>query len=354
MEQTMEAAVLHAPGDLRVEQVNRPTDLEKDEVLVKIMATGICGANIGRVMETGTYSFPMIPGHEFCGVIEATGAEADHFKPGDNVAVSPLMPCFRCEPCQGGLYSLCDDYNFLGSRTDGGFAQYVKAPAKNVLKMPDDIDYQEGAALEPAAIILHGIHKVNLRTGDSVAVVGCGALGFFAVQFAKISGAYPVIAIDIDEEKLKLAKSVGADFCINASETDAVAAVKEIAQTRGVSLAIETAGNNIAREQCVKIVKKQGHVLIFGTAHKDVVFSPKVFEIIVRNEVIIEGSWNSYSVPFPGREWHDILDLLGNKKLQVNPLISHVFPLRDAPQVFQDILDRKLKSYNKIIFTPHT
>jgi len=184
----MKAAVLHAPGDLRVEDVPVPA-IGPDDVLVRVMAAGICGSDIGRVMVTGTYRFPTVPGHEFAGQIEKTGANVTHLVAGDRVAVAPLMPCFDCEWCRAGKFSLCDSYDFMGSRSDGAFAEFVKAPARNVMKIPDSVSYDAAATIEPAAIILHGIHKLDVSLGDAVAVVGCGALGYFALQFAKLSGA---------------------------------------------------------------------------------------------------------------------------------------------------------------------
>lgn len=352
MDTTMQAAVLHAPGDLRVDSIPVPSDLTSREVLVKVYAAGICGSDADRVMKTGTYSFPMIPGHEFCGMLAAKGSAVSHLQEGDKVVVAPLMPCFDCEPCRHGFYGLCADYNFLGSRTNGGFAQFVKAPAMNVVKMPADIEYVEGATIEPAAVTLHGIHQLRIMAGDTAAVVGCGALGFFAIQFARLAGATTVIAIDIDADKLNLVREIGADYCIDASTRDVIAEVMKLTAGRGVDIAIETAGINTTREQCIEIVKKKGQVMLYGTAHGDVVFSPAAFEKVIRYELVLRGSWNSYSVPFPGLEWQTIINYLRDRRLNVKPLISHVFQLDEAPRVFGEIFERKFK-YNKIVFTPN-
>lgn len=349
----MRAAVLHAPGDLRFENVPEPGSPGPDEAIVRVQAAGICGSDIGRVMVWGTYRFPTIPGHEFAGVVERIGTGVTTLKPGDKVAVAPLMPCFDCEACKRGQYSLCDTYNFLGSRTDGGFAELVKAPVRNLIKVPQTMDLRHAAAIEPAAIILHGIHKVNISLHDSVMVVGTGALGYFAVQFAKLSGASPVIAVDIDEAKLALAKSVGADICINASQTDAAKAVAEATGGRGVDLAIECAGNNAGRELCFNSVRKQGTVLVYGSAHSDVSYKGHTFEKLLRHEITMIGSWNSYSVPFPGREWFEIVDLMSSGRLQVEPFISHSFGLEAAPKVFRDLAGKSFGPYNKILFTPN-
>lgn len=350
--ETMKAAVLHAPGDLRIEHVSVP-EIGTDEVLVRVMAAGICGSDIGRVMVTGTYSFPTIPGHEFAGKIEKIGARVTHLKVGDRVAVAPLKPCMNCEWCHSGKFSLCDHYDFMGSRSDGAFAEFLKAPASNVIKIPDDISYDIAATIEPAAIILHGIHKLNLSLGDAVAVVGCGALGYFALQFAKLSGAQPLIAIDVDDEKLALAQKSGADVCINPTKVDAVAAVKAATGGSGVKIALECAGSNAGRDLSILVTAKQGTIMLYGTAYGDVVFAEKAFGRMVREELQVIGSWNSYSLPFPGKEWLDIIELLNNGRLIVEPLISHRVTLDEAPAIFKALKERKFGGYNKILFKPN-
>ncbi|MDO6732753.1 galactitol-1-phosphate 5-dehydrogenase [Marinovum sp. 2_MG-2023] len=350
----MKAAVLHAPGDLRVEDVPVPDNLEPDEVLIKVAACGICGSDIGRVMVTGTYNFPTIPGHEFAGTVEKVGGQFAHLQQGDKVAVAPLMPCGKCDDCARGNYSLCEDYNFLGSRTDGAFAQYLKAPAQNVLKVPDNVSLEVAATIEPAAIILHGIHKVDLSLGDAVVVVGCGALGYFALQFAKLSGAQPLIAVDVDEDKLELARQVGADICINPTKIDALAAIKEATKGRGVALALEAAGNDAGRDLSILACAKQGKVVLYGTAYGDVTFSKAAFDKIVREEVEVIGSWNSYSVPFPGKEWFDIMGLLEAGRLEVESLITHRAGLDEAPEIFRKLKDRSFGPYHKILFKPNS
>ena len=353
MERTMLAAVLHAPGDLRVEAVPVPEDLSENEALVKVMAAGICGSDIGRVMTTGTYSFPTIPGHEFAGIVERTGTAVTNVRPGDHVAVSPLIPCFRCDSCQRGNYSLCDDYNFLGSRTNGGFAQYVKAPARNLVCVPEHVDLDEAATIEPAGVILHGLQKISLKLGDSVAVIGCGALGYFGVVFAHLAGARPLIAIDVDEAKLELAKKAGADICINAARENVLQRIKEVTSGRGVDISLEMAGNDAGRTLAINAVRKQGTVLLYGSAHHDVAIPPDTYEKILRHEIHLVGSWNSYSVPFPGREWTDIVALFAAGKLTSRPLISHHLPLEEAPSVFRQLANRQFEPYSKIIFTPN-
>jgi L-iditol 2-dehydrogenase len=349
----MQAAVLKAPGDLRYETVAVPADLGPQDTLVKVMAAGICGSDIGRVMVTGTYRFPTIPGHEFAGIVEAVGSEVKSVGTGDRVAIAPLLPCMACDSCRRGHYSLCDNYSFLGSRTDGGFAQYVKAPARNLVRFPDTMSFEEAATIESAAIILHGIHKINLRAGDSAAVIGIGALGYFAVRLARLSGARPVIAVDIDESKLRMAREAGADICIDASAADALQQIRAATGTAGADVVLETAGNNAGREMAIHAVRKQGTIVVYGSAHHDVVFKPETFERVLRSEIHLVGSWNSYSVPFPGKEWLDLIRFIEAGELSAKPLISHVRPLSDAPRIFKEIAERSFGGYSKVIFLPH-
>lgn len=350
---TMKAAVLHAPGDLRVQEVPLPGNPGDEEVVVRVMAAGICGSDIGRVGVTGTYKFPTIPGHEFSGIIEGVGVNVRSVQVGDRVAVAPLMPCFACEQCKDGNYSLCDNYDFMGSRSDGGFVQLLKVPARNAVKIPNNIDFEAAATIESAAIILHGIQKTELGLGDPVVVMGCGALGFFAVQFAKLSGAQPVVAVDIDEEKLALAGQVGADICIYSQQEDAFTEIRAATGGRGAAYALECTGNDAGRDLAIRSTAKRGKVVLYGSAHGDVTFKGEVFESILRQEIEVIGSWNSYSVPFPGKEWFDIIELVKQNRLSLKPLVSHSYPLEKAPEIFAQLKERTFGSYHKILFKPN-
>ena len=345
----MKAAVLHAPADLRIETVAVPAP-GPGEVLVRVRAAGICGSDLERVMVTGTYSFPTIPGHEFSGEIVELGAEVSGFSTGDRVAVAPLIPCRSCDYCQQGFYGQCEHYNFLGSRTDGAFAQYVKVPVESLIPLPDKVDYFEGAAIEPCAVALHGIIRIGIKSGDTVAVLGCGAIGLFALQFAKILGATRVIAVDISPWKLEMAAQAGADECINGAQVDPVAEILRLTGGKGANVCCETAGVSVTQEQCIRAAAKQGRVLYLGTAHKDVVLPPATFEHMIRGEVTLTGAWNSYSAPYPGVEWRAVLDYIASGKLKISPFITHTFPLEQLPGVIADLAAHKFE-FNKVMVT---
>lgn len=343
----MKAARLYQPGDLRIEEVECPV-LQKGQVLVKVHAAGVCGSDLPRIMLTGTYHFPCIPGHEFSGEVVECDKTVTKFRKGDRVAAAPLMPCMVCEMCRKGFYGQCESYDFLGSRRDGGFAEYVAVPEENLLLLPDSVSYREAAVIEPAAVALHGLYKLHLNGNKTAAVFGCGAIGLLCICQLKLLGVSSIAAVDIETEKLKLAEKLGADVVINSLEEDPV---KRIFQEykKGVDAAVETAGTPVTQEQCIRAVKSRGEVLFLGTAHKNVIFPPETFERIVRNELCIFGSWNSYSAPYPGKEWREIIRYLEEKKLSFEPLITQTYPLERIPEIIADMAQRQFP-YIKVMF----
>lgn len=156
----MKACVLHGIRDLRFEAVATPL-LAKGEVLIRIKASGICGSDIPRIFTKGTYRFPTIPGHEFAGQIVAVSEDADRQLVGRKVAVFPLLPCMKCEACQIGEYAQCKDYNYFGSRCNGGFAEYIAVPIWNLVMVPDSLSYEAAAMAEPAAVAIHALRQAS-------------------------------------------------------------------------------------------------------------------------------------------------------------------------------------------------
>ncbi|MHC4506332.1 MAG: galactitol-1-phosphate 5-dehydrogenase, partial [Planctomycetota bacterium] len=258
MPKTMKAARLYAPGDIRVEEVPVPVPGE-GWVLVKVTACGVCGSDIPRVMKTGTYRFPTIPGHEFAGEVAALGPGVEGTKgleEGLRVTVIPMMPCRKCDYCSIGAYQLCESYDYVGSRRDGAFAEYVQVPARNLLALPEGVDFELGAMTDPVAIARHAVKKLAMKPGDRVAVFGVGPIGVFAIQWAKIMGASEVFAVDVFPEKLRLARDLGADCTVNAREEDPVAKILELTGGKGVERTIEFAGLPVTQEQCILAASK--------------------------------------------------------------------------------------------------
>lgn len=331
----MKALVLHGRKDLRYEEMETPS-IGDDEILVKVMSTGICGSDLPRVLGNAAHYCPIVLGHEFSGSVVQIGKNVTRWALGDDVAGIPLVPCGSCEDCQRGDYALCKHYTFIGSRIFGSFAEYVKIPAKNAVKLPSGVSYDQGAFFEPATVALHGLFVMNFRGGYDTAVVGAGTIGLLTIQCAKALGAKRIFAFDISEEKLAKAKTCGADVCLNTTSDSFRDIIRQEMGGRGFEMVIETAGVEFTEILSLEIASNKGTVMYIGTPSKNVTMKPKEFEYLNRKELTVRGSWMSYSSPFPGREW----DLAGyyfqQGLLNAEPLIDRIIPLAEGAAAFHD------------------
>ncbi|OFW63274.1 MAG: galactitol-1-phosphate 5-dehydrogenase, partial [Actinobacteria bacterium RBG_19FT_COMBO_36_27] len=271
----MKACVLHGIGNIKVEEVLTPSP-GKGEVLIKIRASGVCGSDIPRIFSNGTYHFPTIPGHEFAGQIIEVGNGVDKGLIGEKAAVFPLIPCMKCEMCQIGEYAQCRDYNYFGSRCDGGFAEYISVPAWNLVVMPDSLSYEEAAMAEPAAVSIHALRQAGIQIGDNIAIFGAGSIGLILGQWALAWGSDRVMLVDIDGGKVSFAKKMGFSYSWNSNEDgDPIEWIKEITEGRGADIAIEGAGVSQTLEQCFKSVRSFGKVVAMGNPMGEMKLSQK-------------------------------------------------------------------------------
>ena len=295
----MKAAVLYANDDIRYGDYADPV-IDSESVVVKVHAAGICGSDVPRVLYNGSHYYPNVLGHEFSGEIVETGENVKGFSTGDKVTGAPLMPCLKCPDCQKGNYSLCRFYDFIGSRRQGAFAEYVKLPAVNAVKFDNAVSYEQGAFFEPSTVALHGLRVNNYTGGYDVAVLGGGTIGLFTMQWAKIFGAKSVAVFDISEERLDLCRKMGADYIIN---TQTFTEADSFRPLNAYHVVFETAGNSMTMQAAFEIADNKANICFIGTPAKDLTFTPRLFENMNRKEFRLTGSWMSYSAPFPGEEW---------------------------------------------------
>ncbi|MDE4542169.1 galactitol-1-phosphate 5-dehydrogenase [Thermoanaerobacterium sp. R66] len=345
----MKAGVLFGVNDIRYTDFANPICGEND-VIINVKACGICGSDPPRILKNWRYNLPAIPGHEFSGIVVDKGEKVGNFELGDKVVVIPFIPCGKCENCLKGKYSLCNNNDMLGSKSYGGFAEYAKVPATNVLKI-NDIDFESAAMIEPLAVALHGVLGIEPIVGDTIAIMGAGTLGQLVIQWLKVMGIDDIIAVDISDTKLKEAKNLGATICINAKEYDPVKEILNITSGYGVDIAFECAGSKITQEQCLLVTKKSGKVAYLGIAYSDIHLKENSFESIFRKELTLKGFWNSYSAPFPGQEWIKSIKYVENGSINLIPMISHRFKLSQIKEAFDMIAERK-EEYNKIMIIP--
>ena len=346
----MKAARLYAPGDLRIEEVDIP-QISKDQVLIRVKAVGVCGSDPARVMKHGTYSYPTIVGHEFAGEVVEIGKEVSSVKVGDRVTIVPLIPCGKCDFCQIGEYTLCDSYSYYGSRMDGALAEYIAVRASNVVKLPDEVDFESGACTDPASVAMHAVRKAGISGGETMAILGTGPIGLFTVQWARALGATKIFAVDVFPEKLAIAKEVGADFVVNAKDDDPVDFVLRHTNGTGVHRVIEMAGSKNTQDQSIRMVAKMGTVVFCGISYDDLLLPKKTLDGLLRKEIKIVGAWNSSFTEWPLHEWRTSLHFMARGQIKCHPLISHRFTLAEAPEVFRRMWDKK-EYFNKVLFIP--
>jgi L-iditol 2-dehydrogenase len=314
----MKALVLHAVNDLRYEEVP-DSERRHGEVLIKIKASGICGSDIPRIFEKGTYHFPTIPGHEFSG--EIIGADSADLI-GKKCTVYPLVPCQACDYCQVGKYAQCSGYNYFGSRCDGGFAELISVPLWNVVLAPDDLSFEEIAMAEPCSVALHSLEKADLRAGGSVCVFGAGPIGIMAGKWAFIKGASTVSLIDIDDRKAAFAKELGFQTDVSG-KYDAV---------------LECSGSSSGFENAVSVARPFGTVVLVGNPAGQMALSQKGYWEILRKEVTLKGVWNS-SYNSGVNDWKTSLEYMA--RLDLSSLVSHRFRYSQCHEAFSMMKERK-------------
>lgn len=337
----MEALVLHAIGDHRWEQVPMPVP-GPNEVRIRVAWCGVCGSDLPRVFTKGTYHFPTICGHEFAGVIDACGAHVTTYSVGAAVTVFPLIWCAKCPACEVGQYASCENYNYLGSRSDGGFAEYVVAPVQNLLPVPAGVSLEEAAMTEPAAVALHALRRGGgTAPGETVAIFGAGPIGIMLAQWARSSGASQVVLFDLDPGKLELARATGFTLAFNSRENPPVATINRLTGGRGAHLCIEAAGVPQTLAQAIEATRWNGRVVLMGNPSSDVALPAKLISQAMRREISLHGTWNSvYSATGNDNDWSASLHAMASGALTVKPLITHKMPLSKGLQAFDIIQNR--------------
>ena len=349
---TMQAQVLYGVNDMRYEAVSRP-EPGPGEVLLRIAFCGVCGSDIPRTFVKGTYRFPTIIGHEFAGTVERCGPGVTGFAPGDPVAVFPLLWCGRCPACEQGKYVQCADYDYLGSRHDGAFAEFVVAPQRNLLPVPAGVSLAAAAMTEPAAVALHAIRRAGDVVGQTVAVFGVGPIGLLVGQWARIMGAGAVLLFDIVPEKLAMARSLGFDLAFDSRQVDPVGMVVRESGGPGAHVCIEAAGVPTTMLQALGAVRLGGRVVLLGNPAADVTLPAALISQLMRREMTVLGAWNSEYSLFAGAadDWRTVLRAMGAGRLLVDPLITHRAPLTAAFDALRMMRDGT-GFYSKVLIEP--
>jgi len=332
----MRAAILKGPRQLSIEEIERPK-IGSHDVLVRIRATAICGTDVEIYKGKGGAKFPVVPGHEFAGLIEEVGTQVTAFKAGDRVVVNPAISCGNCFYCRKGLQNLCPHGGLIGRERDGGFAEYASIPESNVFSLPVEVGFEEATIITTLATALHSHRLSNIFPASTVAIVGCGFTGLLHVQLARLRGARPIIAISRSQWKLDLAEKLGAEVQVRSGDKDVLSRVKELTADRGVDLAIETAGKATTLSECVELVRPGGNVLFYGTSSDkagDLPLFPFYFK-----ELSIIGS--RASLP---EDWEPSIQMVDTGRIDVKPLVTQRIPFEELQKGIKMFEDRGVHS----------
>lgn len=342
----MRAAVLNEPFDVEIKEIDVP-QVQGDEVLVKVMAVGVCGSDVhyyehGRI-GSHVVEQPIILGHECAGVVVDTGEEVTRFQKGDRVAIEPGITCGRCEYCKAGRYNLCPDVRFLATPPiDGAFVQYLKHREDFLFPIPDELSYEAAALNEPFSVGIHAARRTRLKPGDIVAIMGMGPVGLMAVVAAKAFGASKIIVGDLEENRLKAAKALGATEVINVKEENAVEKILALTNGNGVDVAFETAGNPKALQSALDALKRGGRLAIVGLPPQDEIGMN--VPSIAHREIDIYGIYR-YANTYPMG-----IEMLNSGISDVESLITDRYPLERAGEALEQARVNKQASLKVMVY----
>ena len=332
--ETMDVLNLHGIGDLRFEK-KETYKLTKDHVLVKIKYCGICSSDIERVFVNGTYHFPTIPGHEMSGQIVAVNDE-DKDLLGKKTAIFPLMPCFECEACEKQEYGQCANYNYFGSRCDGGYSEYLLVPKWNLVVFDDNLDYKIAALCEPGAVAIHSVNIGEIEKDENIAISGTGTIGMMIALIAQGKGANVTI-IGRSDKSLSFSKELGFETLLTSQLED-----------KSFDKVFEVVGNNDSINQSIGLTENFGTVILVGNPKDDVLLDKQIYWKILRKQLKLKGIWNS-SYNSKINDWKEILDLMAEGTIPFESLISKEYSMSDYDKAF-DYLRNHHKKKLKVMF----
>ena len=343
----MKALVLKQYNEFVYEDIPNP-QIGPEDVLVRVKACAICGSDVhGMDGSTGRRIPPVVMGHEASGVIEAAGANVKGFEPGDRVTFDSTVYCGKCFHCRRGEVNLCDNRRVLGVscgdyRMNGAFAELVSVPQHILYHLPDEVSFEQAAMVEPLSVAFHAVSRAPMPLNCSALVVGAGMIGLLILQLLKAAGCGKIIAVDLVQEKLELARRFGADVALKADDPELIAKIQQATQGRGADVAFEVVGIAPTLQTAIAALRKGGSLTLVGNL-KPVVDFP--LQQVVTRQITLYGSCASAG------EYPDCLDLIASGKVDVDSFISAVAPLSEGQSWFER-LQRGEPGLMKVILRP--
>ena len=327
----MKALLLTEYKQMQVTDVDEPT-VGPDDILVQVEACGICGSDIhGYDGSTGRRIPPLVMGHEAAGVVVGTGENVTDLPDGTRVTFDSMVSCGKCEFCADGHRNLCDDRMVLGVscgdyRRHGAFAERISVPRRIVYQLPDSLSFEHAALVEAVSVAVHAANVTPIKLGDTVVVVGAGMIGLLTLQAVRAAGATRVIAVDLNDKRLAVAKELGADEVLRADQCDVPAAIRDMTRGRGADVAMEVVGATPTVVTAIESVRKGGSVCLVGNVAPTIELP---LQSVVTREISLHGTCGCNG------EYPECIDLMNRGAINVAPLITSKISLADSPKWFE-------------------
>ncbi|MEO8392683.1 MAG: alcohol dehydrogenase catalytic domain-containing protein [Chloroflexota bacterium] len=325
----MKQAVMTAPGEISVREVERPTP-KSNEVLLKTERIGVCGSDIHVYHGLHPYtSYPVVQGHEIGGVVAALGANVSGLKVGDKITFMPQVTCGTCYPCTHGMSHICESLKVMGFQTGGAAQEYFALPAENVLKLPDTISLDQAAMIEPIAVTVHALRRGGGADGKNVVVLGAGTIGNLTAQVSKASGARAVMITDVSAYKLEMARRCGIDFTVNPTEENLSEAILAAFGPDKADLMLECVGVEATITEGIKAARKGTTLVIVGVFGK----KPLVdLGLVQDRELSLVGT-----LMYQRADYERAIELVSSGKLALDQMITHRFRFDDYLEAYHAI-----------------
>lgn len=347
----MKAGVFYGAGDIRFEEVE---DLaltgDQFDVLVKVEAVGICGSDLHRY--NGHSVLPLaqpIGGHEISGTVVEIGPNVTNVAVGDRVGVEPVISCGECRFCRIGEYQVCSNSTNIGSRHSGGFAQYTKAPHKKVFRLPEHISFEEACTLDCYTVAVHALRRVPVTMGDTVVVIGAGAIGITTAQVVQAAGASRVVIVDVLDNILEVAKKCGIPLTFNSAKGDLKEYIMDLTGGIGADVVFEAVGGKAPTlQQAAQIVRPLGAIGHLG--------SRSSIEMSIMDAYGKEATITflyAYSTWGPRPEFEVALQLMADRRIDAASIITHRLALKDIKTGFDAMADKAASGAVKVILSPN-
>jgi L-iditol 2-dehydrogenase len=345
----MKALLLTAPSKLELVDFPEPTPAD-DEVVVRVRACGICGSDIhGWDGSTGRRRPPLIMGHEAAGEIVATGPRVTAWKAGDRVTFDSTISCGTCRFCTSGQINLCENRRVVGVapaeyKQHGAFAERLALPGRILYRLPDNLPFTQAALVEPVSIAVHAVQRTKIAPGSTAVVIGSGMIGLLVIQALRWAGAAQVVAVDLADNRLELARKLGATHTVNSGRADVAAEVARITGGLGADTSFEVVGFTPTLNLALAVLKRGGACVLVGNLSPQTQDFP--LQAVVTKEITLTGSCASAG------EYPLCLDLIARGVIDVRPMIETVVPLADGAAWFERLSARDGGKYMKVILEP--